>query len=84
MDSKEHQKKWIDYRSARRDDFMYYIDRSDMSYTLMAESTGIPIDWLKQVKNGRIKKPNDYRMTIVMDFIKDFERLQTYYSALAR
>lgn len=84
MDLKAHQKKWNEYVEDRRSDFNFYIDRSDLSMPQMSESTGIPLDWIKQSKVGIIKQPGDHRMTILIEFMKDFERLQTYYSALAR
>jgi len=83
MDLKVRARK-SDYVEGRREDFIYYLERSDLSATLLAESTGISLDWIKQVKNSRIQMPADYRMTILIDFIKDFERLQTYYAALER
>ena len=41
-------------------------------------------DWFKSVSIDRIQKPNQYRITLIIDFIKDFERLQTYYAAFLK
>lgn len=72
------------YHKRRVEDFEYYLDRSDMSNDLIALSLEIPRMWIHNSKKGKLVRPNDHRITIVIDFVKDFERLQSYYCGLLR
>jgi len=73
-----------EYIDKRKADFQYYLNRSDLNGTQIADSLGINQDWFKSVSINRIQKPNQYRITLIIDFIKDFERLQTYYAAFLK
>ena len=70
------------YVEQRRRDLIYYIGRSDLSFAHISKTLGFSTWWLNQVKSGLIKRPNDHRIGVVIDFVKDYERLQTYYAAL--
>ena len=72
------------YYSKRVEDFLYYIDRSGLTCAQITRSVGIPYDWLAQVYNGRIKRPNEHRVSTIIDFLKDFERLETFYAAVIK
>ena len=73
-----------EYFKGRIEDFRFYVARSDLSKRLIAKCTGVPEFYIKAILKGSIKKPNDIRMSRVIEFIKDFERLQSYYIALGR
>ena len=73
-----------EYHEAKAKDFLYYLDRSDLNIREISESLDLNYEWIRKVKYGEIKKPNELRVDTVIDFIKDFERLQTYYRALLK
>ncbi len=74
----------MQYVEARKADLLYYLARTDLTMKQISESTNIGFRWITSVRYGQIKKPNDRRITVIIDFVKDFERLQTYYIALAK
>ena len=73
-----------EYLSKRIDDFRYYIMRADLSVKQISSSTGINLNWMLAVKHGNIKNPADERISVIIAFVKDYERLQTYYTAMAK
>ena len=73
-----------EYYAKRVEDFLYYVERSDLNIAQISKGLNIPIDWLYSVVYGRIKRPSEHRVTTIIDFIKDFERLQTYYTAVIK
>lgn len=72
----------MDYYEARRKELHYYLFRSDLTSRQIASSLGLTQWWLEAAKHRRIKKPNDRWVQAVIDLIKDYERLQTYYRAI--
>ena len=72
------------YQDKRREEFLYYINRSELTLAQMSRALNISYDWLIHVSDGTIKKPGEYRVATIIDFVKDFERLQTYYAALLK
>jgi hypothetical protein len=74
----------LEYVAKRRADFIYYVQRSKLSGMKIAQALGYSYDWLDRVKKGKIMRPNDNRMGVTIDFIKDYERLHSYYEALLK
>jgi len=73
-----------DYAQSRTEDLRHYLNRSDLSVVMIAASTGIPLSWLNAVKFKKIQCAAEDRVSLIIDFVKDFERLQTYYAALSK
>lgn len=73
----------LEYHAKRIADLDYYIDRSGLKLIQIAESVGIPRYWIIKTRKGGYKRPCDERIGVIIKFIKDFERMQSYYRALA-
>jgi len=74
----------MDYHEKRREELKYYMDRSDLTGRQIAKTLGLNQWWVDAARNKRIMRPNDFRVSVIIDFVKDYERLQTYYSALLK
>ena len=73
----------LEYHAKRIDDLNYYIHRSRLNVYQIAEALDIPRQWVFLAQTGRYKRPCDERISLTIKFIKDFERLQSYYQALS-
>lgn len=73
-----------DYYLKRWQDFIYYLDTTDLTLTQIARATGVGYDWLQKVHVGIIMKPGEHRVTSIIDFLKDYQRLSTYYAAVIK
>ena len=74
----------VEYHHKRMNDLDYYVDRSGLSNRSISHTLGFNEDWLWRVRQRLFKRPCDQRISIILEFIKDYERLQSYYAALAR
>ena len=72
------------YQDKRRAELHYYIDRSDLTLKQISRALNLSYDWLMHSYIGRIKKPNEHRVATIIDFVKDYERLSTYYTAIIK
>lgn len=73
-----------DYHLKRWQDFKYYLDTTDLTLTQIARGVGVGYDWLARTNQGIIMKPGEHRVTTIIDFLKDYERLTTYYAAVIK
>jgi hypothetical protein len=73
-----------EYYANRVKDFLYYVNRSDLTQAEIARSLNISGNWLYRVYYGKIKRPGEHRVTTIIDFLKDYERLQTYYASVIK
>ena len=74
----------VEYHAERIEDLKYYIARSGLSKRSISKSLGLNYDWLPQVVGNRFKRPCDQRISVIIEYIKDYERLQSYYYTLAK
>ena len=74
----------LEYHQKRVEDLVYYIHRSDLTISEIARSVGFHFRWLQRVVLGLYKRPCDERISVIIAFLKDYERLQTYYLALGQ
>ena len=74
----------VEYHAERQKDLEYYILRSGLSNRSISDSLGFSPDWLYQTRCGRFKRPCDQRISVIIEFLKDYERLQSYYFTLAK
>ena len=74
----------IEYHAKRMDDLDYYVARSTLSPRSICKALGFQEQWLYQVKHRVYKRPCDARISVIIEFIKDYERLQSYYLTLAK
>ncbi len=73
-----------EYYAKRVTDFLYYVDRCEMNKCQISRALGIDRDWLYSVYYGRIKRPSEHRVSTIIDFVKDHERLTSYYAAVIK
>lgn len=73
-----------EYYAKRVEDFLYYVNRCELTKVQISRALKIDKDWLYSVYYGRIKRPSEHRVTTIIDFVKDMERLTTYYTAVIK
>lgn len=78
---KKRQREREEYKQQRHDDLRHYCQRADLTIAGIARTFGLSKDVLYQVTSGA-NLLSDQKITVIIDFIKDYERLQTYYCAL--
>ena len=66
------------------DDMDYYITRSGLSNRSISRTLGFDEMWIHRVRRRLFKRPCDQRISVIIEFLKDYERLQSYYFTLAQ
>jgi hypothetical protein len=72
----------LEYHARRIADLDYYMHRTGLNAYQIAESLGIPRVWIAKAQGGAFQRPCDERISVIIAFLKDFERLQSYYRVL--
>jgi hypothetical protein len=74
----------LEYHAKRIEDLNYYLTRSDLSVDAISRTLGFEGRWLPRTAKGMFKRPCDEKISVTIAFIKDYERLQSYYYAVAK
>ena len=72
------------YRKKRIADLVYYLDRSDLTVNQLSKSLGIYYGWFTLMRVDAFEELNEHRITTIIEFVKDYEKLQSYYAAVIK